>query len=158
MRAEAEFQLDQDLRARLRPQVADRILVAARGDIAVNRPGDRLEQGGLAGAVGADDAGDSVAKRNLGIGVLAEVDEPQPMQLHGDSSRATDSRYSTPSFTNDSRFNSASNGRRPRKSRTVSVRVWRRTPVPAVVPRCDSGRRKSNWKFSARALYARIVA
>ena len=146
MRAKAEFQLDQHLGACLRAQVADRVLVAARRGIAVNRPGDRLEQGGLAGAVGADDACDSIAKRNFGIGVLPEIHEPQPMQLHGDSSRATASKYSTPSFTNDSRFSSASNGRRPRKSRTVSVRVWRRTPVPAVVadPRCESGRRKSN--------------
>ena len=42
--AEAEFQLDQDLGARFRAEVADRVLVAARRDVAVNRPGDRLEQ------------------------------------------------------------------------------------------------------------------
>src|SRR5204862_58382 len=148
--------------ALLGPPLARRVLVAARGGIAVHRPGDRFEQRGLAGAVWSDDAGDAVAEHDLGVGMLAEVGEPQALQLHAVplSALAALSRYSTPSFTNVSRFNSASSGRRPRKSRTVSVRVWRRVPLdPALlVARCASGRRRSSWKFSARALYARIAA
>src|SRR6266571_1783503 len=76
-------------------------------------------------------------------------DAPQPVQLHASpSAPAVASRYSTPSFTNVSRFSSASSGRRPRKSRTVSVSVCRRAPGPAPVPppgdRSASGRRKSS--------------
>src|SRR6266566_1528292 len=152
--AEPEFQLHAHRRARLGAQVADRVFVAARRRIAVDDPRDRLEQRCLARAVGADDPGDAVTKHDFGIGVLAEIDEPQPLQLHGEGGSAV-SRYSTPTFTNVSRFSSASSGRRPRKSRTVSVSVWRLAPAPAAPSvRWDSwgGRRRSSWKFNARAL------
>src|SRR4029077_6696074 len=114
--AESELELDTNRRARFRAQVADRVFVAARGGIAVNRPGDRLQQRRLAGAVGPDDAGDAVAEDDLGVGMLAEVHKPQPVQLHpvpppvSLSARAAVSRYSTPSFTNVARFSSASRG------------------------------------------------
>src|ERR1041385_1204531 len=116
-----------------RSHVPDRVLVATHGDIAVDRPRDRLEQRRLARAIGADDARDAVAECELGIGVLAEVDEPQALELHAlaPSGCPADSRYSTPSLTNVSRLSSASSGRRPRNSRTVSLRDCLRPPGPA---------------------------
>src|SRR2546422_9566563 len=46
------------------------------------RPGDGLQNGGLPGAVRAEDSGDARTEHELGVGMLPEVDEPEPMQLH----------------------------------------------------------------------------
>src|SRR5437773_2812058 len=155
--AEGELELDAHGRARLRAQVANRFLVTPGGEIAVDRPGNRLEQRRLAGAVGPDDPGDAVAEHDLRVGVLPEVDEAEALQLHaGLSALAADSRYSTPSFTNVSRFSSASSGRPPRNSRNSSVRLRRRAPPPpppcagAAAPRPSGARRAPRQSAAAR--------
>ena len=79
---EAEFELHADRGAGFGAHVANGVLVAARRGIAVDRPRDRFEQRRLAGAVRPDDAGDPVTEHDFGVGVLAEVDEPQAVQLH----------------------------------------------------------------------------
>jgi hypothetical protein len=84
--AKAELELHLHARPGLRPQVADRIAIAPRRHIAVNGPRDRLEQRGLARSVRADDPGEPVAERDFGVGVLAEIDETQAVQLHGPAS------------------------------------------------------------------------
>ena len=71
--AEREVELDLHPGARRRPAAANGLPAAARGRHAVHRPGDGLEQGGLARAVGADDAGEAGAELELGVLVLAEV-------------------------------------------------------------------------------------
>ena len=82
VRAQTEVQLHLDPGAALRPEPADRILVAAHRLNAVDRPGDGLQDGGLAGAVRAEDARDSLTECEVRLSVLPEVDEPQPVQLH----------------------------------------------------------------------------
>ena len=82
VRAEAELELHLDAGAALRPEPADRVPVAAHRLDAVERPGDGLQNGGLPGAVRAEDSGDARTEHELGVGMLPEVDEPEPMQLH----------------------------------------------------------------------------
>src|SRR5207245_1606481 len=123
----------------------------------------RLKYRRLAGAVRPDDAGDPVTEDDLGVGMLAKVHKPQPMQLHpvpppvSLSARAAVSRYSTPSFTNVSRFSSASRGRRPRKSCTVSVSVCRRPPGHVRWPRrCRDGTKSDSrpWQVHEQIPFA----
>src|SRR2546427_1673053 len=82
VRAEPELELHLDAGSALRAEPADRVLVPAHRLYAVQRPGDRLEDGGLAGAVRPDDPRDPGTKLELGIGVLPEVHEAEPQQLH----------------------------------------------------------------------------
>src|SRR2546430_3532204 len=80
--AESELEVHFHARPALRAEPADRVLVAAHGLRAVQRPGDGLEDGRLAGAVRPDDSCDARTELELGIGVLAEVHEAEPQQLH----------------------------------------------------------------------------
>src|SRR5207253_5159488 len=153
VRAESEFELDLDAGAAGGTEPADRVLVASHRLRAVHRPRDPLENGGLAGAVRADNARDSGAELELRIGVLAEVHEAEAQELHQPpSSSLACPTYSTPSRTNSARSRSASSGRCSRKSRTVSGSVCRRPGAPDASTRWTSGRRRSSWKWSARAL------
>src|SRR3989475_10629525 len=154
---EAELEVHLDARPTLRAEPADRVLVPAHRLHAVQRPGDRLEDRRLAGAVRPDDPRDPGTELELGIGVLAEVHEAEPQQLHqvpppSSPSRPTCATYSTPSRTNSARSKSASSGRCSRNSWTVSGRVCRCPGAPEASARRTSGRRRSSWKWSARAL------
>src|SRR5262249_52960379 len=109
-----EVQLHLDPGARRRRAAPDRVTVAARGGGAVHRPGDGLEQGGLAGTVRADHAGEAGLELERGIGVLPEVDEAKAIDLHQASpsgSIATDSSKVTPRLTNRSRSTRSGRGR-----------------------------------------------
>ncbi len=114
--AEGELELDLHPRARRRAATADGLPAAARRRHAVHRPGDGLEQRGLAGAVGADDAREARAELEIGVLVLAEIAEPQPVDLHQAParSRSTASIRDSPRRTNASRSSSAGRGRRSR--------------------------------------------
>src|SRR2546430_11936605 len=155
-----------DARPPLRAEPADRVLVSTHRLHAVQRPGDRLEDRRLAGAVRPDDPRDPRTELELGIGVLPEVDEAEPQQLHQlppspstatSPSRPTCATYSTPSRTNSARSKSASSGRCSRNSWTVSGSVCRRPAAPDASTRWTSGRRRSSWKWRAPALQARIA-
>ncbi len=85
-----EFELHFDAGPAFGADPPDRILVPARRLRAVQRPRDRLEDRGLPGPVGADDPCDAGAELELGVGVLPEVHQAQPVQLHqAGSSRST---------------------------------------------------------------------
>ncbi len=88
--AQPEVELHLHARAALRAEPADRVLVAADRLRAIDRPGDRLEQRRLPGAVGPEDSGDAGPEFELGVGMLPEVDEAEPVQFHqGSPSRLT---------------------------------------------------------------------
>ena len=125
--AEPELELHLDRGPALRAEPADRVPVAPQRLRAVDRPGERLQERRLPGAVGPDDARDPGPELELRGGVLAKVDQPEPMQLHQRTppSRPTCSTYPTPSCTNAARSRSASSGRCSRNSRTVSGSVCR---------------------------------
>src|SRR5438128_3928273 len=149
--AEPELEVHLDPRPALRAQPADRVLVPAHRLRAVQRPGDRLEDRRLPGAVRPDDPRDPRTELELGIGVLPEVHEAEAQQLHQappspSPSWPTCARYSTPSRTNSARSKSASSGRCSRNSWTVSGSVCRRPGAPAAATRWTSGRRRSSWK------------
>ena len=115
MRAEAEFHLDLHARPGRRAAPANGLAAATRRGHAVHRPRDGLENGRLAGAVRADDAGQARAEHQLGMLVLAKIGEPQPVDLHQPaSSRSMPSMRLSPSRTNASRSSSAGSGRRSR--------------------------------------------
>src|SRR5207244_967728 len=151
--AESELEVHLDARPTLRAEPADRVLVSTHRLHAVQRPGDRLEDRRLAGAVRPDDPRDPGTELELGIGVLAEVHEAEPQQLHqvpppSSPSRPTCATYSTPSRTNSARSKSASSGRCSRNSWTVSGSVCRCPGAPEASARRTSGRRRSSWKWS----------
>src|SRR2546430_5679075 len=107
-----------DARPPLRAEPADRVLVSTHRLHAVQRPGDRLENRRLAGAVRPDDPRDPGTELELGVGVLPEVHEAEPQQLHQarpsparSPSASACATYSTPSRTNSARSTSASSGR-----------------------------------------------
>ena len=79
---QAELELDAHRRAPGRPVESERLLHSARGRGAVDRPGYRLEDCGLARAVGTDDSGKPGPEIQYGIDVLAEVREGEPGQPH----------------------------------------------------------------------------
>ena len=110
---QAEVHLHFDPVARGGPAAADRIAAAPGRGHAVHRPRDRLEDRGLPRAVGPDDPGEAHTELQLGVLVLPEVAEVQPVDLHQApaQSRSTESISSPPSRTNASRSRSAGSGR-----------------------------------------------
>ena len=82
VRAELEIELDFYRRARSGTDEANRIAVAANRRNAVQRPRDRFQNRRLAGAVGADDAGETTLEADLGPHMLAEIRELEVVQLH----------------------------------------------------------------------------
>ncbi len=116
MGAEPELHLDFDLGARRSPAAADRVTAAPGGWHPVHRPGDRLEDRGLPRPIRPDDTGEAGTQLELGVLVLAEIDEAEAVDPHQPptTSRSTESISSWPSRTNASRSSSAGNGRRAR--------------------------------------------
>src|SRR5260370_38196388 len=126
--AQSDVELYLAARAALRAEAADRVLVAAHGWRAVDGPRDRLQEGRFPRPVGPEDPREPGPELELGVRVLAEVHEAEPVQLHQPSgSPPGRPTYSPPSRTNSPRSRSASSGRAPRNSATVSRTVGRRT-------------------------------
>ena len=99
MGAERELELHLDPAAGRRAAAADAVAAAARRRHAVHRPGDRLKERGLPRSVRPDDSGEPGTELQLGMLVLAEVDEAQAADLHQPpaSSRSTLSIKDSPS-------------------------------------------------------------
>ena len=85
MPREVEVQLDAHRGAGRGARKTNGVHRAAGGVTAVQRPLDGLEDRRLADAVGADDAREPALEQQRAVGVLPEVDEPQPGQPHGAS-------------------------------------------------------------------------
>src|SRR3982751_3407888 len=84
MTGKLEVELHAHWRAPSRAREADGVTRAARRGVAVQRPGDRLEQRRLPGPVGADDAGKARVERDDGVRVLAEVLRLDAVESHSD--------------------------------------------------------------------------
>jgi hypothetical protein len=82
MGAKLEIELDLHLSARPGPHEPDGVPVAANSRIPVERPRDRFENRGLAGAVRTDDAGESSPELELRPYVLTEVGELETIESH----------------------------------------------------------------------------
>src|ERR1700682_1136961 len=89
MRSELEIQLHFDGSAGTRTHETDRIAIAANRLISVERPGDRFENGRLAGAIGADYAGKTGVEVDLGPDVLPEVGEAETIESHAVASSSS---------------------------------------------------------------------
>ena len=115
-RPKGELHLHLDLGAGWRAAAADGLPAPAGGRHPVHCPGDRLENRGLAGAIGPDDAGQSRSQLQLGVLMLAEVAEADSIDLHQTParSRSTVSINSSPRRTKASRSSSAGRRRRIR--------------------------------------------
>ena len=162
VRAEREHRAPPRRRARGgAPRRRMRLPVATRGRHAVHRPGDGLEQRGLAGAVGSHDARQAAAEHELGVLVLPEVDEAQAMDDHGrPRRRSRPARPAPRPAPRNARGRSRREAHARRASRApprAASAAGRARPTP-VRPRCGSGRRRSRWKCSAAAFHARICA
>ena len=96
MRAEFELQFCAKRGARWCPVELDRLARTTRHRIAVQRPRDAFENRRLAGAVGADDAGESVLKFDQRVDVLTKVLQAQRAQLHGASYSGSAKALSSP--------------------------------------------------------------
>src|ERR1041385_7563603 len=82
MSGQREIELNAHRRARPGAQKTDRVARAARGGLAVERPGDRLEERGLARPVRADDTGEAKVELHPRVRVLTEVHEVERVESH----------------------------------------------------------------------------
>src|SRR6266702_3200926 len=80
MRAQLEIELDFDWGTRSRSHEADGLTISTNRWVPVQRPGDRLENRGFAGAVGSDDSGQTRSELDLRLRVLTEVGELDAIQ------------------------------------------------------------------------------
>jgi hypothetical protein len=110
---QCELNFDFDSGLQRRAPAAQRLPATPGSRHAVHGPGDRLEQRGLARAVGSDDSGEAGTELYLGVLVLAKILEAQAVDLHQPpaKSRSTLSIKSRPRRTNASRSSSAGKGR-----------------------------------------------
>ena len=83
MRAQFKVELCAQRRARGRAVKTDRFACSASDRIAVQRPRDPFENGGLAGTVRPDDAGEASLEFDLRVDMLAEILQSQRAQSHG---------------------------------------------------------------------------
>src|SRR5215207_248964 len=82
MAAQLEVELHLHARVRPRTQGTQRLLLATRRVLPIQRPGDRLEQRRLARAVRTDDPRQPGVERDERVAVLAEVREPEAVEAH----------------------------------------------------------------------------
>ncbi len=80
--AQGEFHFGADGGARRGAIPANAVPAPTGGRVAVERPRHGFEQRALAGPVGSDDRGDPRSQRDVGVIVLAEVDQLHATQLH----------------------------------------------------------------------------
>ena len=135
---EFEVELHPHRRTRSGTMEAQRLVAAACGVAAVERPRDRFEDRRLARTIGPDDAGEAEVELDLGLGVLPEVEELQSRESHASlpggsregSASSASSRYRSPSVTRASRSTPAVTLRACNASRSVSASDGRRPGEP----------------------------